>query len=703
LKRTLVTAAAALVAAALAAPAAPAAEPQPLGHACTPQHGVRFCEGSAATRVPSFDGVPLDVDVTLPASGDGPFPTLVMMHGWGGDKGSFESTTDGGGPDRYDNLYFASRGWAVVNYSARGFGDSCGAAPSRLDAGCLKGWVHLADQRLESRDTQFLLGLLVDAGTSAPGQLAATGISYGGGQSLELAYLNDRTRLANGSFEPWKSPKGTPLKLAAAWPRWPWSDLASSLAPNGRFLDFRDAGASDAIKPVGIPKSSYTSGLYASGNASGFLAPPGVDPNADLTTWFAETNKGEPETQAQRDIVEELHTFHSAAGIPIGSSGVAPVLLQSGWTDDLFPAPEGLRAYNQLRAKGSYVALQLGDLGHARGQNKQATDDVLNPQGSDFLDGIVRKTGAGAPKAGTVTAMTQTCPKDAAPGGPFKAASWPALHPGAVLLQGGAAEQTVSSGGGDPQVAQTIDPIAGGGACAKLADADASGTAVYRLPVASPFTLLGLPIVSATIATNGDGGQLDSRLWDVGPDGQQILVARGGYRLLDGQKGKVVFQLWGNGYRFEAGHVAKLELLGQDSPYLRASNGSFSVKVSRLSLELPTREKPRVGQVVAPVLSGGVVSGGDRKQLMVAVTPAKVRAGRRVTFVLSVFGANCKTCSPYPLAGARVRFGGKTYKIGSGGQKFVKRRFKKEGVVRLRATFKGYPAKSAKVRVLKRK
>ena len=32
-----------------------------------PTEGVRFCEGSIATRVPSFDGVPLDVNVTLPA------------------------------------------------------------------------------------------------------------------------------------------------------------------------------------------------------------------------------------------------------------------------------------------------------------------------------------------------------------------------------------------------------------------------------------------------------------------------------------------------------------------------------------------------------------------------------------------------------------------------------------------------------------
>src|SRR5271155_4256680 len=68
-------------------------EPVPLGHACKAQNGVRFCPTETlAQRVPSFDGVPLDVDVTLPASSKGPFPAIVMLHGWGGSKTEFESS-----------------------------------------------------------------------------------------------------------------------------------------------------------------------------------------------------------------------------------------------------------------------------------------------------------------------------------------------------------------------------------------------------------------------------------------------------------------------------------------------------------------------------------------------------------------------------------------------------------------------------------
>jgi predicted acyl esterase len=109
--------------------------------------------------------------------------------------------------------------------------------------------------------------------------------------------------------------------------------------------------------------------------------------------------------------------------------------------------------------------------------------------------------------------------------------------------------------------------------------------------VTEPFTLLGLPTVRARITTTGDYGEIVSRLWDVLPDGTQRLVTRGIYRLRDDQRGHVTFQLLGNGYRFEAGHTAKLELTGSDHPHWRRSDFPFSVRVSGLSVELPTAER----------------------------------------------------------------------------------------------------------------
>ena len=48
-------------------PAGHAADPEPFGHECTQENGVRHCPTKHdGERVPSFDGVPIDVDVTLP-------------------------------------------------------------------------------------------------------------------------------------------------------------------------------------------------------------------------------------------------------------------------------------------------------------------------------------------------------------------------------------------------------------------------------------------------------------------------------------------------------------------------------------------------------------------------------------------------------------------------------------------------------------
>ena len=249
----------ALAAGAAFAPSAAAAPPAPFGHPCEPRDGVLFCPTrTLADRVPSFDGTPLDADVTLPAGARAgrPLPTVAMLHGYGGRKADFEA----------DARRYARRGYAVLTYSARGFARSCGkeaAFAATPDCLARKSDVHLADQRWEARDAQHLLGLLVDQQVSGGDSLGVTGISYGGGQSIELAYLRDRVRLEDGGFAPWRSPAGRELAIAAAYPRWPWSDLVDSLLPNGRYLDSRQPSPRESRDPLGVMKESYVDGLFA--------------------------------------------------------------------------------------------------------------------------------------------------------------------------------------------------------------------------------------------------------------------------------------------------------------------------------------------------------------------------------------------------------------------------------------------------------
>jgi len=545
---------------------------------------VLFCPTATdSDRVPSFDGVPLDVDVTLPASGDGPFPTIVMMHGYGQTKSAFEATTQ---PGTYSNVFYAQQGYAVVNYSARGFGRSCGRPDSRTSPGCDAGWIHLTDHRYESRDTQHLLGLLADQGLVKLDAIGVTGVSYGGIQSLNLARLRDRIRLPDGSFQPWKSPNGTPLKVTAAYARWPGSDLTYALQPNGRFLDFRTPKPSQSIRPGGVMKKSYNDGLYLSGNASGFYAPQGGAFSSDITTWKQLADRGEPAKADALAVGKELTGFHSWAGLT-GPS--AALIVQNGWTDDLFPAPEALRVYRTFHgAPGARIALQLADLGHPRGSNDAAINTVMERQASHFFAAYLTDSSR-RPRNGSVLAYTQRCPGVAPGGGArFTAVNWERLHPRTVTMRR-RGPLRMNSRGGNPATAQAIDPLGGGGDACRTVDAErAKGTAVIQRRFKKPFTMLGLPIVQSRIRTKGRGGFIAARLWDV-HRGKQMLVSRGVYRLKDNQRGKLLFQLFGNGWRFARGHVAKLELLGRDPNFLRTSNFKFAVRFARTRVDLPGR------------------------------------------------------------------------------------------------------------------
>jgi hypothetical protein len=607
-------AAAALVA--LAAPAVASADLMPFGHSCSDPSktlgGVRSCPTdtsnlpSVDNRVPSFDGTPLDVDVTLPTTGNGPFPTIVMLHWLGGDKGTFEQPgADQNLAYHYTNVDYAQRGYAVVNYTARGFGASCGTLDSRT-ANCGTGFTHIADQRYEARDSQYLLGVLVDEGIAQPGTLGVTGISYGGGQAIELAYLKNRIRLPDGSFAPWTTPKGVPLSISAAYARWPWSDLGAALLPNGRFMDTDVPGEpSGSFNPFGVELQSEFAGVFT--NISAWNLPPHVDPSGDLATWYSVFGAGEPYGIDAQQAASEMCCYHQAYGL---NGTPAPLLLESGFNDALFPADQALRVYNSLRAAspGAQVALQIGDLGHSTGADKPGEDIVFDDQAAGFFDAWLRGIGT-APSPGSVSAFTQTCWWGIPAVGPYTAPRWSALATGTFRFGSATTPtkepQNVSSDGGSAKLAADYDPGIGGNpipnptpisvqwptdgrdACHAVSAETDAGTAVYT--ATSPgLTMMGMPTVTATVNTTGLFGELAARLWDVLPDQTQRLVSRGIYRLADNQQGQITFQLHGNGYLFGAGDTIKLELLGRDAPYYRASNGTFTVAVSNVNVSLPT-------------------------------------------------------------------------------------------------------------------
>src|SRR3954451_7030200 len=600
MRRMLMTAVAATV---LGWPAAAnAAIPSVFGGAlaCTVQTtgaatGERFCIGT----VPTFDGVPIDVNVAFPpvpaSRPDGPWPVIGEFHGWGGTKIA---------PDQR----VLSRAYAFLSITDRGWGASCGKAVKDT-APCLnKGYIRLMHDAYEVRDAQTLLGMLADDGVIDGQKIGAAGGSYGGGMSIALGALRNRVMLPDGSLIPWKSPQGKAMQIAATTPEFTWSDLDNALMPNGATLDYvAKAPYRGPLgdRRVGVQKQSWNAGLFAVGGAIGYHAPTTgtgfPDPGANLVGWNDVTSTGgpydaNPDAQAMTD---ELAAHHSAYYID-DSVAPAPALISNGWDDDLFPVDEGLRYYNKVRADHPETPISLYELDF--GHNPRSAGAALT--GADlaqlaaaenaWMDYYVKGAGSEPRDShGGVDILTSKCPVST-PGTHYHAASWALLAPGEIRLDS-TGTQTVSAPGTPPS-----DPFTAGDVCRTTGSADNASAATYKLPAATaPFTLAGSPTVAATLTVTAANDMVAERLYDVNGATEQ-LIARGDLRPTGVGAGptRQVFQLHPQAWTVQPGHSLKLELLAQDSSYLRTSSAAApqqSVQVTDLQLRLPVVDAPGTG------------------------------------------------------------------------------------------------------------
>src|SRR5579875_57864 len=592
--------------------------PCPLGLAPSatesPAGGAPFeiCSG----RVRSFDGTPLDLDLSLPAASaaPGPRPLVVMLNGWGASKTDFESATLAGNGQNtwhWNNAWFASRGYAVLNYTSRGFHRSCGQDPSTgytylLDPAC-KGrasWTHLADRRWEVHDTQYLVGLLVDAGVARPDQVVVTGDSYGGGQSWLLALSQDQVMMPSGRLVPWRSPRGVPIHLAAAVPQYPRTDLPQALVQNGRGSDGFHGAPPDGPHetPVGVEKESYVSGLFADGAATAQFST--SDPTADLPAWFAAIAAGEPYSPDPEvaTALHQLQAYRSPNYMPVPPPALAvPVFDIQGVTDPLFPAIQALELENKLyRADPRYPVWSFfGDVGHAYADNPHAAWTVANDEANAFLAQVLSGRGVTLPR---YTVATVAC----LPGQRMaivKGSSFAALAPAVWQLGSSRGAETTSlAPPGEEAVA--ADPLAGARftgprGCRTVTPATGTrpvtdpGVAAWTFKVPSSRTILGAPVVRVTAHLVGTSAEVAARLWEVDPaTGAETLITRTVYRLGSSTPTStqhLAFELWPTAWPLAAGHLLKLELTQVDSPTWRPDNLPSLVAWSGLRLSVPLR------------------------------------------------------------------------------------------------------------------
>ncbi len=569
-----------------AAPAASAVT-APFSGSCPPvpsPNGDRICSG----QVPSFDGTSLDVDLTQPARDTGnSHPLIVMLHGFGNTKHEWESTTNqGDGADKYhwNSHWFAEHGYYVLTYTARGFNDGGPdrpdqpPTPSFTSAVGARAQIHLKSRETEIKDTQWLAALMAYSFPAIdPSRVAVTGGSYGGGESWTQASQ------AQWTFPHEADPKHDlpVLDLQVAVPKYPWTDLAYSLAPNGHpgpwpysqsnqqpatgqppagYCDVDQSLDNDPCysssqghpnnnlgegNPVGVVKASYVNVFFTYGhdlaNGGGFQAedacdtqPPPASPDAWYTRVFGPP--GEPYdtagvedplvAQLRHGLTECRASYYQDEGWQAQADGPRRVAVFSiqGWTDDLFTPVESFRQFKYLKSLNPKwpVEVALADIGHPRAKNNPDTWRYLNQQAWQWMQSHIHRS---HDQQTTVSSQETVCANAQDQNDPNRTltAKTPEdLSHGKISITY-TGSGTTSSAQPDPN-GPVDDPVANAAAGQIIPRPGncpvSAGPAPYTgisQPLQSERTYVGFGSVTVPYTLTGTTAQLDARVWDIPP------------------------------------------------------------------------------------------------------------------------------------------------------------------------------------------
>ena len=557
----------------------------------------------------------VDIDARLYAPVLTPAPTVLLAHGFGGSKDS----VDGEARD------LAARGYTVLAYSARGFGDSTGS-------------ISINDPDREVADARGLIDWLADqpeVELDAPGDphIGVAGGSYGGALALSAG--------------------GTDARVDSIAAAITWNDLGQALFPNygvtsteGR--EALDNGTTPAAAPYGGPgvlKRGWAGVFFGAGAAS---TPPGGTGNDTSPSTEASTADGAsacgrfaPEfcdayvqsavTGIPSQQLLDLLTAHSP--VAVASNITAPTLLVQGTQDTLFGVDQADATARQIAAAGGSVTVRWFDGGHDAGGTNETSDRAV----ADFFDATLRDSGATAGSEPFVYS-TQRAIDDR--GGDrdrdrrMIAPDYPGLTPvsdptetrsvtfaataenQSIIRPPGASPSAISSIPGLGSVLSTLGSTGAGAAL--TADLPGQSATFTSDPVDSTVTITGTPRVNLRVASLASPGQsvLFAKLYDVAPNGTRTLPggAVSAIRLPDTDgidPVEVTVALPGISYVVQQGHRLELSISTTDQAYaVPLEPAQFSVAMTDDTIVLPT--VPAVASAnstvpVAPLIGIGVV------------------------------------------------------------------------------------------------
>ncbi|MFD5668168.1 CocE/NonD family hydrolase [Streptomyces anthocyanicus] len=487
------------------------------------------------------DGVRLDTSYFTAGSG-GRRPAVLLAHGFGGSKDDVREQAED----------LARDGYAVLTWSARGFGKSTGKfglnAPDGevADVSRLIDWLARQPQVRLDKDGDPRVGV--------------AGGSYGGAVALLAA--------------------GHDTRVDAVAPAITYWNLADALFPNGVF-------------------KKLWAGIFV--NSGG-----GCDRfEADLCRMYQRVaESGTPDAEAVKLLEERSPQA-------VGERIKVPTLLMQGQTDSLFPLGQADAAAKAIRANGAPVDVDWIAGGHDGGDLET---DRVQARIDDWFDRYLKDDeGAGT---GPAFRVTRTGGVDSTDGqAQLRGASadhYPGLANGqrSVPLRG--REQSVDNpAGANPPAVSALPGIGGAGGLSRLSslgvgislDFPGQYAAFESAPVGDDLRITGSPTATVHVRSTTEDAVLFAKVYDVGPGGtspvlpSQLVTP---VRVEDAKAGKdVTVTLPAIDHEVQKGHRLRLVLASTDLGYASpAAPATYTVSLEG-DLEVPTA--PGVTTAAAPL------------------------------------------------------------------------------------------------------
>ncbi|MEU3057452.1 alpha/beta fold hydrolase [Streptomyces griseus] len=498
-------------------------------------------------RILRMDGVPIDTSY-FHAEGSGKRPAVLIGHGFGGSKNDVRAQAE----------KLAADGYAVLTWSARGFGKSGGK-------------ISLNDPDHEVKDVSRLIDWLatrpeVELDGKGDPRVGLTGASYGGAVSLLAAGHDERV---------------------------------DAIAPVITYWNL-----ADALFPDGVFKKLWAGIFITTGGGCEKF-------EKRLCEMYERVAvSGKPDAEAVKLLTERSPSA-------VADRIEVPSLLLQGQSDSLFPLGQADAMQKAISANGAPVSVDWISGGHDGGDSE--TSRVEGRVGDWFDRYLKEDTGTGT---GPAFRVSRTGGVDSTDGAALlrgaSSDTYPGLRSGGRDIALGGGTKTFRNPAGAAPPAISAVPGVGGG----LAQLSSLGVGLSldfpgqfgrfeSAPLDASVRVTGTPTVTVNVTASGDrDAVLFGKVYDVSPDGRQQVLPHqlvAPYRITPDRQGKPVeLALPAVDHEFDAGHRLRLVFSATDLGYASpAEPATYSVTLDG-PLTVPTAPAVKTAAAALPWWTWGL-------------------------------------------------------------------------------------------------